>query len=247
MSSTLEKPTLRVDWCSYQAAKYAVEHWHYSHAMPTPPLVSVGVWESGVFIGAVIFGRGANKNIGRPYGLLPTEVAELVRVALNAHSAPVSQVVAVAVKMLARQSPGLRLVVSFADPNHGHVGAIYQAGNWVFVGDSGESYSFKDARGRVWHPRQVSKTGMKPQYGTMRAVPKTSDCTMVLQKGKYRYVMPLDRAMRRQVEAMRQPYPKRAADGETGSGPNPSRRCETDPAAPIDDPYPEYAGYEKAY
>jgi hypothetical protein len=24
------KPVLKLDWCSHAAAKYAVEHWHYS-------------------------------------------------------------------------------------------------------------------------------------------------------------------------------------------------------------------------
>lgn len=27
------KPELRLDWCSYQAAKYAVEYWHYSQPL----------------------------------------------------------------------------------------------------------------------------------------------------------------------------------------------------------------------
>lgn len=53
---------LRVDWCSYQAAKYAVEHWHYSKAMPTPPAHYIGVWENAAFVGCVIFGRGSNNN-----------------------------------------------------------------------------------------------------------------------------------------------------------------------------------------
>jgi hypothetical protein len=33
--------------------------------------------------------------------------------------------------------PGIRLIVSYADLNHGHFGKIYQASNWVFVGETG--------------------------------------------------------------------------------------------------------------
>ena len=51
---------LHLDWCSYEAAKYAVEHWHYSHSLPIGKLVKIGVWEDDQFIGAVVFGYGAN-------------------------------------------------------------------------------------------------------------------------------------------------------------------------------------------
>ena len=30
VSWSQSKPTLKLDWCSHEAAKYAVEHWHYS-------------------------------------------------------------------------------------------------------------------------------------------------------------------------------------------------------------------------
>ena len=46
-----DKVDLRLDWCSYEAAKYAVEHWHYSKRMPKSKLAKIGVWEDGEFIG----------------------------------------------------------------------------------------------------------------------------------------------------------------------------------------------------
>ena len=38
---------------------------------------------------------------------------------------------AIAVRLLRRQSPGLRLIVSYADPEHAHVGVLYQSMNWL--------------------------------------------------------------------------------------------------------------------
>lgn len=203
--------SLRLDWCSHEAAKYAVEKWHYSHSLPTPPLVKIGVWESERFIGCVLFGRGATQNLGKPYGLTATEVCELVRVALTGHYAPVSQIVSIAIRFLRQQCPGLRLIVSFADPDQGHVGAIYQAGNWLYLGRSTDYDKFKTADGRVWHPRQVSATGVKRQYGEARRVPKIADCERVHTAGKHRYLMPLDAAMRAQIAPLAKPYPKRPA------------------------------------
>lgn len=74
---------LHLDWCSYQAAKYAVEHWHYSKRMPAGKALHCGVWEDGSFIGVVIFSRGANNHIARPFNLTQTEVVELTRICIN--------------------------------------------------------------------------------------------------------------------------------------------------------------------
>ena len=64
------KVDLKIDWATYKAAKYAVEHWHYSRCMPKSKLSKIGVWENGKFIGAVIFGYGATPEIGKPYRLV---------------------------------------------------------------------------------------------------------------------------------------------------------------------------------
>jgi len=56
-------------FCSHDAAKHAVMRWHYSRAMPKSKLVRLGVWEDGRFVGAIIYGLGANRHIARPFGL----------------------------------------------------------------------------------------------------------------------------------------------------------------------------------
>ena len=201
---------LVVDWCSYAAAKYAVEHWHYSGSMPTPPVLKFGIWEDKEFIGCILFSRGSCLSLGSPYGLEQTQVCELTRIALRGHQSYVSQMLGLALRFLSDKEKGLRLAVSFADPNEGHVGAIYQATNWVYTGQSDDYDKFLDSSGRLWHPRQVSSTGVKRQYGECRRVPKISDCERVPQFGKHRYLYPLDKAMRRQIEPLAQPYPKRA-------------------------------------
>lgn len=204
---------LKLDWCSYQAAKFACEHWHYSKTIPLPPIVSIGVWENGKYIGCVIFSRGASPDLLRQYGLKNTEGCELTRVALDKHIAPVSKIVAIAIKMLAKKDKGLRLIVSFADPNHGHAGTIYQAGNWIYCGDSAPSKSYIDRSGRKWHSRQVSVTGYRVQYGVVSPVPRPSECIVVNEIGKHRYLMPLDEEMRKRVEPLRKPYPKKSCAG----------------------------------
>lgn len=203
------RPELKVDWCSHEAAKYAVEKWHYSQSLPPPPHNRVGVWECGVFIGCVLFARGATQHLLRPYGLKNTEGCELVRIALSKHQTPVSRIVSIAIKFLRSRSIGMRLIVSFADPQQGHHGGIYQAGNWIYCGDTPESSMYLDKSGKLWHERMVSPSGAKMVYGKRRSVIKPSECERIRRVGKHRYLMPLDDAMRKQIEPLRKPYPKR--------------------------------------
>jgi hypothetical protein len=194
------KPVLKIDWATHEAAKYACVNWHYSGCVPPSKSVKIGAWEDGAFIGVVVFGVGATQAIGSPFGLKPIEVCELVRVALNKHKTAVSRIISIAVRFLAKQSPGLRLIVSYADPNQGHHGGIYQAGNWVYIGKNpGSSYEVICPDGIQRHARA--------------AIHKYKSCAgfkRVEMENKHKYVMPLDEKMRLQIEPLRKPYPSRA-------------------------------------
>lgn len=220
---------LRMDWASHKAASYACMHWHYAKSMPVGKLVRVGVWESGRFVGVVLFSWGANNHLGQPYKLGMLECCELVRVALTDHTAPVSQIVARSLRMLKQQSPGVRLVVSFADPTAGHHGGIYQAGGWVYCGTSAPSYEF-------WlHGRRLQKRAYTgANYGNPKmALPIGAQRRAT--PGKHRYLMPLDAAMRAQIALLALPYPTRPKGQEPAhpaglGGSTPTRTLQsTDP------------------
>ena len=202
------RPELRIDWATHEAAKYAVENWHYSKSLPAGKSVKIGVWENDRFTGCVVFSLGANPNLASPYGLQKTEACELTRFALNTHTTPVSRIIRIAIKMLKTTCPKLRLIVSYADDGQGHHGGIYQAGNWVFVGiHSGERNVILRSGKRV-HPRQAYSL-----YGTTR--PDGSHT--VVASSKHKYLMPLDDEMRNCIEPLRKPYPKRvrSVDSDT--------------------------------
>ncbi len=194
-------PDLKLDWCSHQAAKFACEHWHYSKCTPKFKQVWVGVWEEKQFIGIVAFGRSSTPYLGTAFGLSTTQCAELTRVALREHETPVSRIMAIAIKLLAKQSPGMRLLVSLADPGQGHHGGIYQAMNWVYVGHSSAmtQYFF---RGK-WRNDSSLMRAMQ--------VDRSLKDSLSSRKidGKHKYLLPLDAAIRAQIEPLRQPYPKR--------------------------------------
>lgn len=209
------KPELKLDWCSHEAAKYAVEKWHYSRRMVRNKTVKCGAWEDGVFIGAIVFGMGASDSLGKRFGLSSQQTCELVRVALRAHKAPVTRIVSVSLAFLRKVAPGIRLVMSFADPSQGHHGGIYQGGNWIYMGMTEPSDEYI-VNGIKMHGRAIRKTMERysiPGSNTLERIRNWRDPHAMRVDGvsKHRYAMPLDAEMRAKIEPLRKPYPKRAA------------------------------------
>lgn len=233
--------TLLVAPCSRQAAEHAVLNWHYSHRMPTGRVHMYGVWESERFIGAVLFGRGANDRMLRPFNLKQSQGCELVRVALRDHVHPVTQIVAEALRHVRRENPGLRVVVSYADPAQGHHGGIYQAGGWIYLGQSAPQTEWL-VRGRQTHARSISalresargadqiREG-ETRYDWLRRV-YDPGATPVAVPAKHRYVMPLDKQMRRMLTKQAQPYPP-AVQGSEVILPPTSGQSGFDPREPL--------------
>jgi len=204
----MSKADLKIDWATHAAAKYACENWHYSGCVPKSKLSKVGVWENKKFIGVVIYGCGATPNLGKPYGLKQNQCIELVRIALTKHTAPVSRIVRIANNFMHKSNPGLRLIVSFADTSQGHHGGIYQAGNWIYTG-RGSSARFYVINGKLTHPRTLGSAGLVQNLDGAKK--RDPHATSVNIPGKHRYLMPLDKAMRKQILPLSKPYPKRAS------------------------------------
>ena len=209
--------SLRLDYCSHQAAKHAVMRWHYSRAMPAAKLVRIGVWEDGNFRGVILYGSGANRHLARPFDVDGTEACELVRVALApGRRYPTSKCLAYSLKMVKRQSPGLKVIVSYADQKEGHVGTIYQATHWIYLGASTQPYI--KLQGRITHPRSLhARYGRGGQsLGWLRANvdPRAERVDM---PAKLKYVWAFDRSLRERLKAQSKPYPKTSDFKGTGS------------------------------
>lgn len=201
-----EKPDLKIDWATHEAAKYACENWHYSKCIPVGKLVKVGAWENNRFIGCVIFGRGATPNLGRPYSLNQDECVELVRIALTKHQTHVSRIMALAIKFLKKSNPNLKLIVSFADQSQNHHGGIYQATNWIYNG-TGESANFYLINGKLTHPRSIGAKGLPQNLQGAKKIDQFAKAVNV--PGKHRYLMPLTEELKRKIQHLAKPYPKR--------------------------------------
>lgn len=192
---------MRLEKASFTAIRYACLNYHYSKAVPSVSDAFSVFNDDNEFCGVVCFSVGANNNIGKPFGLQQGKIIELTRVALNGRQGhgKTSMVVAMALKQVKKNNPLVELIVSYADPEQGHVGGIYQATNWIYVGKSkGQREVLDPKTGKVMHKRTANSI-----YGTIVGLEKTEI------SWKYKYVYPLSRKMKKQCREISLPYPKK--------------------------------------
>lgn len=204
---------LKLAEVGFKAIKYSCMNYHYSKTVPTGKLVGFGVWEDDKFNGCVVFGRGVGNSQIERYGIPLTQGAELVRIALKDHDAPVTKIMSIAIKMLKKHSPGLKILVSYADSRQGHIGTIYQAGNWVYTGRAKTTpdYLYK---GRYYHVRSMNRMIKNGKFNRafVNSLPTRSGGE------RLRYLYPLTEDMRQLVEGLRQPYVKRGEHESNAPG-----------------------------
>lgn len=149
---------MRLTIATHNAIKYACLHFHYAKAIPVNTLGYNVYNKKNEWCGVILYGIGANNNIGKEYNLLQGSVLELVRVALNGKQECTSQAVAMSLKQLHKDCPLVKLVVSYADCDQSHLGTIYQATNWVYVGTSKQNQTDSSwiVNGKRYHGRIIS-------------------------------------------------------------------------------------------
>lgn len=208
--------SLEIFACPRPLARQAVMDWHYSRSLPAAGLDCYGIRECGRFVGVVIFGMGANPRLGMPFGLPRAQVRELVRVALaGGRSIPTSRVVAACLDRLRKARPELRLVVSYADPRQGHIGTLYQAGNWTYLGQTPPARVIR-LFGERMHPRSLYQRHGTSSLAWLKAH-VDPEATGSYDPPKHRYAYAFDGQIRRRLRRLGQPYP--CGQGVTGDSP----------------------------
>ena len=173
---------------NYKTAFYSVMNWHYSKRMPVGKNVFLGVWEDKQFIGTVIYGMGACSTYHVKFNINKNEICELLRVALKEHKEFTSRIVSLSLKIIKKMNVKIKAVISFADTNQKHIGKLYQACNFYYIGQStnGKKY-IKD--GKEIHSRHVSEKGIRKFLGNKWVkCYKPSECKVIKEPPKIRYI-----------------------------------------------------------
>lgn len=214
---------LLISNCSHEAAKHAVMNYHYSKRMPKSKLVKHGVWIDGNFVGAIVYGYGASYKAMDFLNLKKGQWAELVRVALNGKQKfPTSKILAVSIKKLKKENPGLLALVSYADQTQRHLGIIYQATNWLYFGEAAKESIQYHIDGKWTHNRTATR---KYPASYLKG------CLSRVRFPKYKYIYPLRKELRRLYKSKCLPYPKTCGRSDTSD--TRSHQDRKDGATPI--------------
>ena len=199
---------LELKWVDYKTAKYSVLNWHYSKSMPVGKMNYIGVWENNKFIGCVVYGQGACPYYHKRFNISNLEICELLRVALDKHEIQTSKIISISLKMVKKKNNKLKCIISFADSNQGHIGILYQASNFYYLGISKEKYSYI-YKGKKYHDRNITNDGIIKTFNGYKLFPKKSECKKVLEYGKYRYIYLYDNNIKDKIKNIIKPYPKK--------------------------------------
>ena len=162
-----------------------------------------GLFVGGTLEGIVTYGMPPSPQVGR--GFLGeshrTDVLELNRLCINS-TAPknsASMLVGRSLKQLPKCA-----VVSYADGRMGHVGYIYQATNFLYVGaaKSHDCEYFVD--GALTHPKVLTNRGIS----AVSAWAKENGIEKRHPSPKHRYIYFTDKNLRKHLRYDLKPYPK---------------------------------------
>jgi hypothetical protein len=197
---------MKLELASAKAVKHACLFYHYAKAVPSAR-VSFSVFnQNGEWCGVVIFGGGANNNLAKSIGFPQGAALELVRVALNGKQESTGKAVSLSLRLLKKYAPLCKVVISFADPEQGHLGVLYQATNWIYIGTS-------TAQREVFHPitgKAIHKRTANALFGTIKGLRKTPIYW------KHKYVFGLSNQEKERLSKIGKPYPKcvQSIDGD---------------------------------
>ena len=182
---------MRLERASHKAVKYACLNFHYAKAVPNVGLAYNVFNKNKEWCGVICYGIGATNNIGRPYGLSQGQIVELVRMALNGKQESTTKAMSIAIRLLKKDAPNVKLIVSYADSEQGHYGIIYQATNWYYTGFSTDTNLI--VNGKREHRRTLAS-----RYGTCSSEKlklKGHNVEILKTKPKLKYIYPLDKSL----------------------------------------------------
>ena len=168
-----------------------IEKHHYSGSINGCKISQCyALYIGGDLAGAMLFGE-LSTTAWKKYGENEKDVAELRRM-VTLDSCPkntCSVFISKALKHL-KKTAGYKVCISYADPFHGHVGFVYQASNWSFLGKTPKDRLLLTPEGRYYHSRALRtkyKGDYKPFAKRLRKMQEDGLLKEVVTPGKYIY------------------------------------------------------------
>jgi hypothetical protein len=157
---------LTISVCNVKEIRNFIETNHYSHSINGVKIsYCFKVEYKEKLVGGVLFGA-MSTTAWKKFADSESKVLELRRLVLLdcAGRNSESRVIGWCLRYLKKETNGIEIIVSYADPYHNHAGTIYKASNFEYFGLSGKDKGFKDIEtGKIYHSRAL-RTKYKGDY-----------------------------------------------------------------------------------
>jgi hypothetical protein len=128
--------------------------------------------------------------------------------ALNGKQQNTSKAMSLSLKLLNKKLPLCKMVVSYADIDQNHIGTIYQATNWYYVGDCNQNKRTGFIiNGKKVHNKSLHGMGKTQSLAGAKSI--DLNAKEYISKGKRKYLYPLDKNLIPLCKSLSKPYPKR--------------------------------------
>jgi hypothetical protein len=192
---------------------------HYSKTIYSAAKIHLGVY-APEHLGVLQFGPAMNpaSQAGIVAETKEDEYLELNRMWLDdalPHNSE-SRAISYALKYIKRRFPKIAWVQSFADERCGRFGVVYQACNFIYLGE--HTSIFWELDGQVYHNSLMtdSRRAETPYGKRLREGKDRATCHKLRQ---FRYLYFIKRAFRPRLKMAVRPYPKHASEGSMESCP----------------------------
>jgi hypothetical protein len=197
---------------TFQEAKWLISWGHYTHSL-TKGRHSFGLFHGEQLVGAAVYGQPSGRGVAASIWEGGTEQNTLELLRLYVVDGTGKNAETWFMARCHRLLPAeVKMLVAYSAPGVGHHGGCYQAGNWLFLGESksGQNYYYTDADGNYVNKR------IPWQYGPRSGRPEIKETegarilglTKVVEPRKMVYVLPRDRRAKRLLKRKVLPYPK---------------------------------------
>lgn len=163
---------------------------HYLQRVPSI-VAYYGLYRKELLVGIITFGIPPSpylmKICGEEY---KASVLELNRLWCYDESPRNSEsfLISNAIKLLKKDKPDIKILVSFADTREGHLGYIYQASNWHFTGWSIPGGGSILIDGKEYHPKNLNNKYNTSDLNKLKDILGTDNIFYRPRSKKCRYV-----------------------------------------------------------
>ncbi len=181
--------------CDRKEIRDFVEEWHYSHNING--LMSsycFKLMDGDKIIGAMIYGKLGMANAWKKYGEKESDVIELRRLVCidDTPKNTESFFIGKTLRYL-KQNTDIKTIISYADPNYGHSGIIYQATNFTNIGKTSKGKVIF-WNGKKYHDKAIRtyyKGQLKPFAKKLKEALDNGEAKYEIQQPKIIYLMKL--------------------------------------------------------